>query len=522
MNNNIESTPIVSNAEKSIISKLFLQQDLGRGFNPLADNYSPLFENIFKYCFDPGLRQENVSQNPEISVQPAGPVAMLTRTGAIHFAEINGPENFDYHNFDIKGMRDADKAGCADWLLNKIAQAIQVTVDNNALCSRYGGDEFMLMTKKGTPDLEGLIAKVKQAVEGVSGYFVNPEDNKLEQKNVEIKDQKVETISPPSTDIDLKIFKVLLSRGIVLNQSEIDKIKNKPEFNKNNRFDEVALSEYLSKNYWNENNLYDNKDQEKGSIVGLSTEATINNKMAFISQNYPEFRQALAVCQALDLEDVSSTKGTLVNTSAVIKFIENVIFDRRLGDVFYSFSHLADGVKSQKYSELISIDTKFLKEINDDISYMDGDELIAGCWNKIQETLGKQRKSFEISRRGGTFVLALKQGEVMDPNLRHKISNIINFDYELEGEAVKIPVGVASQTIDYSTKLKEKDWLTKQLAVIEASSEDWYRKIAINSTSEPMGKLKLLIDKYFNNPKRTQERQKMLAKVRNSTPLYIN
>lgn len=466
------------------------------GFDPMANEYSSLFNSIYRLSLDQGLlrrakitNSQLVKQFPETQDE-AEAVLMLSRTAAIYKAEQLGADQFQYHFLDIAQMRQADLAGAGDWLLNRVAQALK-TVCGNKLCCRYGGDEFMIMTPINEDSTE-LLNKAKEAIKAIMAFYQSTdESNVIEQRPVTLKHDEIITIKPPTEPIDLTIFNTFVSRGIILSPEQVEKIKSKPEFQTNHGLDLNKLNEFLASRYWQNRNLYPPTLLESVQ----SKDQNVLTRMDYLGTYYPEFKVALELCQALD------GSGPLTRTEAAVNFIEKVIFDRLLGDVFYSYQHLAENLQAQQYSELFSIDAKFLKEINDRYSYVDGDEMLIAAWKQIRQVLGPERQHFTIARRAGTFILALKKGYSLDSELRKKLISLNLFTMTLEGERVVLPLGVAHHIVDY-TNSDKPEWLRQQLGVIEDSGDQWYRNANIETQSDPSTIFTKLLELHFAHPDR--------------------
>lgn len=500
-NTEIAGSLLAPDSFRHYILGLF-DQDINHstGFDPLSEQYTPLFASVYDYCLDQGVKHKAVIDNPQITNQEiAPPVAILSRTGLIYYAEQHGVENYNYHRLDIAQMRQADLAGAGDWLLNKISQVLkQVSGDN--LVARYGGDEFMIMTpKKMEPErVNKLFQEIKAGLAQLTGYFCDPDNPAIiREKAVRIKNDQIETLSPPQSEPELSIFKSLMSRGIMLSQQEINRIKNRPGFS----------PEKLLQDYWQTDSLYPE------SLLLLPPEALVKEKVNYLTRVYPEFTPALQLTQMLD-QRVSQLKPLpLFNrTEATLRFIENVIFDRRLKDVFYSFQHLTRGTAQGRYLEFFAFDCKFLKELNDHYSYLEGDELIASVWQELRSKLGADREAFNIARRGGTFLLALKTDRELPAETRRQLEAITHITGHLDGKPLTIPVGVALREVDRPVS-SDPHWIRQQLSVVESADKNWYKNALLLEqgrllplvAEDPFLDLKRL---YLQDPRRGVDRQR--------------
>lgn len=469
------------------------------GFDPLSDQFTPLFNSVYNYCLDQGVKRIAKIDNPQIKDQePAQRVAILNRTALIYYAEKKGVDNFDYHLLDIAGMRQADQAGCGDWLLNKISSAIKKGSGDN-ISGRYGGDEFVVITPKGD-DSSQLFLNLQTAISQIEGYYCDTEHPEvIKKQQAQIKNNQIETIQPPITEPDLTIFKTLMSRGMILDQLQIDKIKNRPGFS----------MEKIQQKYWQANSLYPER------VLSSPEQTILSEKINYLNEVYPEFKVALQLCQELDRHNSPDNSQITSRTGATLNFIENVIFDRLLKDVFYSFQHIAEATTQGRYLELFAIDSKFLKEINDNYSYLEGDEVIESVWNQLRSSLGDDRSAFDIARRGGTFILALKADKELSVGTRQQLETITQVEHVLDNKPLSIPLGMAHRVID-ETSLQNNDWLRQQLSVIEMAEMKWYEQIASirqKIVKQPESNLEQLLELYFSNEKRAYDRNKKLSQA---------
>ena len=511
-----------------------------RELTPESPHFTLLFDSVLNQAFDSNfLRAQEYTTKEGGELLRAQPAPMLNRNGWIHLVETQGTDNYDYFQFDIANFRQADLAGSADYLLNLIAGELNGImqgfnqnrhIKDMGLVGRYGGDEFVLaMPKARSPEAQALLANIQAQIESLQGYYQNT-DNRIEPANVRLKKEgdqpaikKYEVKNDPTSQ---NIFKTYLSRGVLLDQAEIDKIMRQFEGKP------AELEQFLADYKYDPDKLY-------GSKENLSEEA----KIAFLIAKSQDFKSAFLLTDYLD--DLSKERGEQAEdrpsrTQSLIKFIEGAVFDRLLGDIFSSYGVIKDGLLANEYEQLFSIDTKLLKEINTRDSYGDGDVMVRSVWEKISQCLGDKRQHFEIARRGGTYILTLKKGaQVSDSDLQplrdlHEVEITL-----LNGRKLKMPIGFSElkctdAPTDYT---KQKAWLDEQFTLTQQAGQSWLTKILnYKTTNELPGEylykaliqpeaaddLGELLTLYFADKNRYQERIQSLEAIMREKKIYHN
>jgi len=309
--------------------------------------------------------------------------------------------NMSFIMLDFANIRQADKAGAADLVLNRIAHGLQAVVtkfklkynDSNFqldLC-RYGGDEFTA-SLNGTYD-EKIIAELKDDIKRYfsSDNFNQPmgifkrnisEDNQAITKPIEIRLKKIdkkkdiEVIERPKKEVknDRDIFDAILHRGSIIGKEQIEAAKqsNLPNILL------IKPTEYPN---------------------GINTDV---QKLRFLKARFPEIGLEIGM---LTDDDYNSSA---VDRKQILTFLEDRLYDRLLGAVVYSVPEFASRIHN--YERIFCFDLKFIKEANDILSYFEADTLISALYKQISQALNKEvlLDQVDMARKGGTFYMGVK------------------------------------------------------------------------------------------------------------------
>ncbi len=463
-----------------------------RELSPTGHNFTLLFNTALNQAFDNNfLRKQEYVDQKNGSILSAAAAPMLNRNGWIHMVENRGSSNLNFYQLDIANFRQADLGGSADYLLNLIAgQFNRVMADFNhgknsteiGLVGRYGGDEFVLaLPKSRSSEAEQLLRSIKLQIETVEGFY-RKSDGQINQEKVQLKEERdkpaIKKFEVDDDPTHQQIFNTYLSRGVLLENDEVVKIVN--QFTVGGVLNKEKLSQFLTQYRYDPNKLYD-------SDRPLSDE----EKIKFLIAKNQDFKMAFGLTKALD--DLSRERGEiqiesrLTRTQALIRFIEGAVFDRLLGDIFSSYGVIKDGLLANQYDNLFSVDIKLLKEVNSEHSYGDGDVMVHSVWKKISETLGDKREYFEIARRGGTYVLALKKNSVLTDTDLKSLRNLNEVEVTLlNGKVAKIPIGFSELkcTQAPAEESLQKPWLDEQFAVTNQAGEVWLANL-LNWQAKP-------------------------------------
>lgn len=351
---------------------------------------------------------------------------------------------------DIGNLRDADLAKAGDVLLGHVAHSISGAASelNEQLgqrgirlhVGRYGGDEFVfsLTGNYSNQDVQLVSNKLKTAVTSLHGYFKF--DETITRKlPVTLKNDSIEMTNIDMNDpLEKELYLYHMSHGLLLDRREIDREKDK--FASIEAFHAFARRNHAGFEY----------------PEGIHT---VEEKERYLVSNHPEFAEYFRIAS-----QIRSGQDANVLRSSLVTFIENVVADRLLGAAVTSFSDVSEHIRQGQISEVHMIDCKFIKEINDRYGYVDADRLIRSVWDEIKRNLASDDwKKVIIARKGGTFVLAVKKGEVVDPQSLARIKQIGEITAPDQFE-LSLPIGhsvvdVAEFSNKQMGKIDQKDIL---------------------------------------------------------------
>ena len=156
-------------------------------------------------------------------------IETLNRQGALyylcHWIESNPHAPYTIHMFDIQGFKNLDRMAdgynLADFKLNQLSRSLQNNARDHELLTaqptfvgRYGGDEF-------------IIVSTGENVERYRQRLVETIEEGVEKVELNLKDG-VETIDVPANPAEKQVFEHYLRRNLVLNQEELQKITPLP------------------------------------------------------------------------------------------------------------------------------------------------------------------------------------------------------------------------------------------------------------------------------------------------------
>lgn len=533
-----------SSEEKNALRRLFKDQ-IDTLKSPEAEGIedsTSIFEGLFDHVFDAGTNRkvectfDVINRNGEMEkvTYASEPVPIHSRASLIsNLLEHDAKgSRVEIGLIDLQDLRSSDfvlenqKHNPGDVLINKAASALRNALrevwndpniglhDNPALTyevGRYGGDEFMfaLIGEYTQSQKEQILETIERHLEGERGYYQwhNGEDFIIEEDGIRLKrnpdGKKAQWIEIPQDATGKMLFQEYFERGLLLDEVEITKIKNKYTTDGHN-FDMDAYK----KDYPNSRSLYPKE------IV------TFEDRIAFIQAQHPELALYFDLARLFD----HNGGGGTARQEIVLNLIERSIFDPLIGEAIYTRFDFQEHLQHGDFSSVMIIDLKFMKEMNEHMSYADADKAITNIWKKIKSCIPQEeRGKLFISRLGGTFVIGVRTGEVLDKNTESKLNTIGDTlfpIYEKDGVEVSVPLGVSfwrtQESKDLRNMLKINDLrfynkVIKDIAHMELISPGTIQYIAqMDLTNNPKAGYsqidKDMLYAYFFRGKRRMER----------------
>lgn len=409
-----------------------------------------IIDSYFSFAFDPGLRR-NVVFQPEAHgevVDKEKAQYVFRRSAFVHVMKENElffrPQATSYSFIDIHGVRNADyevpnpkSHKSADVIINRTVKSIDraisrfckefsIPTSERPLIGRYGGDEIVIgwITEMD----EAKKTRFGQILQGIldspsrpqQGYFRSTDSVELEGKQVRrtisLKDDKIEWIEKPMSQDDKAIFDRYFNRGLILKAQEIKHIKEKN-------------IPYVEPHYY------------------PPSAKTVEDKINYLCEQHPEIAQALLIARYWDVKTSQMLKIPITfRQESLLRFAENVIFDRLLGSVVFSKFDFQEHMKRKEIENIIAIDLKFVKEMNDMVGYVEADEAIGKLWERINHAISEPDKNkIIIARGGGTFMLGIRTGEQLSSETLEALKHITSLELDLElspvHKEVTVPIG---------------------------------------------------------------------------------
>ncbi len=439
---------------------------------------------------------------------------------------------------DIAQVRKADhevKSGhkAADLLLNRAARGIEQSINNyysknnideadldeadRPLLGRYGGDEFVIAWPGTMTETQWREFADSVHQDLGSAYYVNDsivgQTIQYDSGPIKIKDDQIEWITMPEHEEDRIIFNDYLSRGLLLNEDQVKKVKAKYLYRDKGQFSVAKYQEGI---------------QNRKSDV-LDTLATVGEKIDYIARRHEEFSEPLFLARYWDeQEEKIQDKKVTKRQDTMLSFVQDVIYDKLLGDIVSTKFDFQEHEKRGEFSKTIVIDLKFIKEMNGLVGYVDADESIAAIWNKIYSSFNPQDKEkVIISRAGGTFFIGIKNGMELGINTKTKLSAITALNVDLdptEGEnLISIPVGQGiAKTSTEGIEAAEKVFYG---ALYEKIKSDTNLQTILQSTVDPFknsgGKIDFntLLWHFFKLKRYDERLLKLIAQAKPDDPV---
>lgn len=464
--------------EKKALRRLF-KDEIDKLKDPASEgveNATPLFEGLFDHVFDTGTNRKvectfdarNREGKMEKVTYASEPVPIHSRASLINNLlehDAKG-KTVEIGLVDLQDLRSADfgldsqKHNPGDVLINKAAAGLRSALhevwndptiglrDNPALSyevGRYGGDEFMfaLIGTYTQRQKEQILERIETHLEKQKGYYRRPEGKGfiIEEDSIRLKKnpdgKKAKWIEIPQDPTDKMLFHEYFERGLLLDEAELKKIRNKYTTD-GNRFDIDAYK----RDYPSSRSLYPKEI------------TTFEDRIAFIQTQHPELALYFDLAYLFDHQNGGGT----TRQEIVLNMIERSVFDPLIGEAIYTRFDFQEHLQQGDFSNVMIIDLKFMKEMNEHMSYADADNAITSVWKKIKSYIPQEeRHKLFVSRFGGTFVIGVRKGEVLDKKTESGLSNIGNelFPlYEKDGQATCVPIGASSWRTEENKNLR--------------------------------------------------------------------
>ena len=301
---------------------------------------------------------------------------------------------------DMADAHFTDKlsSSAGDLAINRFAQAVKGAIDKFIVnktgilqnigikIGRWGGDEFVVTIDGDFKD--DLIEQVKTAIEskfgenGPKAYYKKgfSNDAKVVLESIKLKEKdngsKIDVIKRPEDGEDQRIFDAMLRRGQILNPKQLESTKK-----------HVGVE----------------KATEIRKIKYIEGVATPSDKINYLIRRFPNLGN--------DLRPLLSEVVNDQQRNEVLTLLENRLFDPIFGTIVSSSTEFNE--KFSTYGATYCLDLKFVKEMNEIVSYPEADDIIHEVYDSIREALGQDFDKVEIGRRGGTFFIGIPKTHLL-------------------------------------------------------------------------------------------------------------
>ena len=444
-------------------------EDLVGEVNQKNEEYLSSFEKILhRYTqnfLDNGLDASKTMTHPESGEKVTrAPVAMLNRAGFFQKLEEKVfDEKGEYNgraltvlNADITKLRSADlvkdkldpnnQISYADLLLQDTARAFAELVKNldrylplaegvEVEVGRYGGDEFVFSIvgdETGEVAL-ALQALIKKRIELIEAYYLDESTATISRQAAALKNDAVEVYAVPNDATRREIFLHYLRQGLVFDTPQIEAVRDRFRDAKG-REDVTQLAGFLQR-------------EKQNQTIYPEKATTLTQKMQYLLRKHPLDG---AMMLRAHLYDRKHNTETAVQ---VLEVIERVLYDSLLRARVQDFTRFKQDLADQKYRHVWGFDMKFIKEINDNVSYADADLAIRTLWEQITAGLSEQdQEALTFSRRGGTYFVALNRDSILSLQGRDHLDSLRSvkiLDSIQNKEGTEIPLGTTQMSLDF-------------------------------------------------------------------------
>jgi len=434
--------------------------------------------------FQRTLDYSYVTPEGETVVAPtAEPVLMFRRAAFVHNVMEKAGYNEERKTFaenpsfiflDLKDLFSANMAGAGDWLLSTAARTIndaareyctEIGKSGAYATCRYGGDEFMVGTSGLSSDeVKGLQQVIRDRLAGRTGYYLNAESGQVEERPIALNEEKNAVITVPEDPVERNIFLAYLNRGLILDGEQVGKVRGL--FTKGGTFDEAGF---------------------EASATHTKGESNLDRKIAGILLGSPDLSLAMTLADYIDRKEQAAKpagkdparlgrrKENLVN------LLEGVVYDGLLGENVLSFEGMQSELRRGNVQKMLCLDLKFVKEINDMSSYVEGDEQIQKLWELVEARLDRaDKRNYIFARRGGTLLIALRKG-VNGAKDRGALETAQQFidraSVHVRNEAAEVRLGTSMVHVPHAGPMSYEESGKVIGASLMAAEADWYSKI---------------------------------------------
>jgi GGDEF domain-containing protein len=435
---------------------------------------------ILRRSFDSGMMLNRQLLCNRLKVHTTPGVLILKRSSLIHLLiEKLFDENGKFNNteatfflIDIKNLRSADfpdQLGnkAADFILNNVAsrldqmcrETLSLIIPTKTLIGRYGGDEFLIaVTGNITESTTKKINELVVAEIGKEFGFYKQNNGKILFKSVEIKNNTCEIIRIPNHKEKQTIFLHYLKQQLLLNTKDLENIY------------EISGSRNI-------NSIQNEYDTNRNSCIYQSNSLKIDEKIAYFEKTKPDLRTIIELAKKLD-EIIQSDQK--IYQTRLLSFIENVVYDRLLNEEVRGFGDIGIEIQNGAFREIYAFDIKFIKELNDQFSVLQGDMVILGFFQHISQLLSRKEKQEGIffARRGGTILVGIKKNFTLSGESQKQLrlfldSGMINISNSYF--SLTIPVGISRLIFSESAEGQRYETLIDKLLTEAILS--WHRMI---------------------------------------------
>lgn len=356
---------------------------------------------------------------------------------------------------------------------------------------RYGGDEFvfsLIGNFENADELKREIGdRLREEIHTKSQYIKKTDGEIISQQMGLKKDDKgqeqVEWIDVLSHDIDKQKYLRYFDRGLILTNSEFEKIKNQPE-------EEPSISR-----------MYPPEIREN-----------LEKKQEYLAQKHPEMAVALALAKHFDDFESQKQPSKHVVTKrqqAIVHLIENYVYDKLLNDAVYSKFDFLEHAKRDEFKEVAVIDFKCIKELNELTNYADADQVIQQLWTKLRGMIASHRDAYMVGRAGGTFLIGIRKGN--DTLSKKNLLQLSDFTFSLRGKEISLPLGVQIGDVNKAMDGASNDALYKiyQLAKDVGKGIGWIADSNYQLHDPPTQKD--LLWKFFNGKRKVERCHSILS-----------
>lgn len=399
-----------------------------------------LLEGFYGLAFDLGLAKISSFEG-----RNAEPVYMLRR--AVGFGKLFADEE-DIRSGTLEILRievnNADNIA-SGFIFNKTALEIQISIaeaqasavtqpEGEDISARYTENEFIIILRNRSEKYrDNLRSKI---------------ETKLKAKGISV---QIDLIHQPTDSKERDIYMAFLHRSIILTPKQIEKIKSRMES--------------------------DSLDFAQRSIYPDGVH-TIAEKAAYLKKQHDELTMPIKIAQMLDGSEATK------RTELTVNFIENILYNKTVGNDVYSFADLQWHIAQGELTEIFIIEFKFLQEINEALSIIDGDAILAKVFQHIKSTVEEADKEKVIYfQRGGVFIVGLPANAKFTDDAKEHIRSSISPVLIHEETQVEVPLGFFELTLtpkpvgetEIETVNRTNNDLNKGLAKVES---DWFDQLA--------------------------------------------